>query len=130
NTDRAYVFAKLFQGICMGYLAITMDRFAVATEDTVIPTSHEGALEWERTHIRPWHEGFPVAIRALEEAIERAENGDRWVTPATWIPGQQYNNEQIIQLAHTMIARLLIYAARTPAEREQVDWDKVLYHTE
>ncbi|HEY8469942.1 MAG TPA: RagB/SusD family nutrient uptake outer membrane protein [Longimicrobiales bacterium] len=130
NTDRAYVFAKLFQGICIGYLAITMDRFAVATEDTVIPTSHEAAIEWERTHLRPWQEGLPVAIRSLEEAIERAENGAPFLTPATWIPGQQYNNEQIAQLAHTMIARILIYAARTPAEREQVDWNKVLYHTE
>src|SRR5690606_31492070 len=43
---------------------------------------------------------------------------------------QQYDNAQIIQLAHTLIARMLVYAARTPEERANVDWQQVLFHTE
>jgi hypothetical protein len=38
---------------------------------------------------------------------------------------------EVAQLAHTMIARLLVYSARYPEDRQtKVDWDKVLFHTE
>jgi hypothetical protein len=129
NTDRAWVWGKLFQGIGLGYLAISMDRAAVATEDTILPTGYDDLLRWERDNIKPWPEVLPVAIRSLEQAIERAQSAAPFLTPTHWIPGQRYDNAQVIQLAHTMIARLLVYSARTPAEREAVDWEKVLHHT-
>jgi len=58
------------------------------------------------------------------------EQGAQWTTPGTWVNGQSYNNQQLIQLAHTMIARILIYSARNPQERAQLDWNKILRHTE
>lgn len=130
NTDRAYVFAKLMQGACLGSLALSIDKFVAATEDTVIPQGYEDQLVWEREHWVPYMEGLAVAVRSLEQAIERAETGDAFLTPPSWMNQQQYTNVQLAEVAHTMIARLLVYVPRTPEEREAADWQQVLFHTE
>jgi hypothetical protein len=130
NTDRAYVFAKLFQGINLGYLALTMDQAAPATEATQLPKGYDDLMTWERTNMVPYTKIMETAIHSLEEAIARATTGGAFVLPDSWINGQTYNNTQLAQLAHTMIARFLVYNARTPQERTQVNWAKVLHHTE
>jgi hypothetical protein len=131
HTDRAYVFAKMMQGFCLGYLALTNDQVATATEDTIIPEGFDNQQEWERTHLKDYHANLALAIKSLEQAIERANSGDPFQTPTSgWVNAQSYNNQQLAQLAHTMIARLLVSVPRTPAERAAVDWQKVLFHTE
>ena len=132
NTDRAYVWGKLWQGICIGYLALTLDRFGVATEDSILPQG-DGLTAWEKDQMNNgsnWKDRLPIALRSLDQAIERAEKGARWTTPATWINGQQYNNAQLVQFAHTMAARLMIYSARYPQDRTGLDWNAILQHTE
>jgi hypothetical protein len=134
NTDRAVAWGKLWQGACIGYLANTLDRFPLATEDTVLPKDDVAALAaWERERLAQpdqWKEALKVAINSIEFAIQKAETGSQWVTPDAWVPGRQYNNAQMIQLAHTMIARLLVYSARYPEDRAALDWNRVLFHTE
>lgn len=133
NTDRAWAWAKLWQGVCIGYLALMLDRFALATEEEKLPEGWEALRKWETENLQEtnWDKHFPLAIKAIEDAIKRMETGAQWVTPTTWVNGQSYNNQQIIQLGHTLIARMMIYSARTPADRQsKVDWNKVLYHTE
>lgn len=129
NTDRAYAYAKLWQGVCLGYLAATVDQFAAATEETVIPEGFENQLQWERENIKPYPEGLAVALKSIEESIDRAES-TTWSTADSWVPGGVHTNAQIAQLAHTMWARVYVYSARTPAERAALDWQKVLFHTE
>jgi hypothetical protein len=130
NTDRAYVYAKLFQGLNLGYLALSMDRAAPATEATDLPKGYDALMEWERTNLVPYTEVMKIAIKSLEEAIQRAETGAQFTLPESWINGQAYNNAQLAELAHTLIARFLVYNARTPQERLLTDWNKVLFHTE
>lgn len=133
NTDRGWAWGKMWQGICIGYLALQFDRFPLATEEEPLPVRWEELAAWEKESLSEPNaeEHLVTGIEAIEKAIERMQSGAQWVTPTTWVNGQSYNNQQIIELAHTMIARILIYSARTPAERESnVDWNKVLYHTE
>jgi hypothetical protein len=133
NTDRAVAWGKLWQGVCIGYLANTLDRFPLATEDTVLPVGVPQLAAWEKerlTQENQWKDALQVAIKTIEFAIDRTTAGAQWTTPDAWIPGQRYNNAQVIQLAHTMIARLLIYSARYPEDRQALDWNKVLFHTE
>jgi len=133
NTDRAWSWGKMWQGICIGYLALQFDKFPLATEDDPLPEGWEALREWEVEALTEPNadENMAAGIEAIEKAIDRMQTGDQWVTPDLWVNGQSYNNQQVIQLAHTMIARLLIYHARTPEERQsKVDWNKVLYHTE
>ena len=131
NTDRAYVWGKLWQGICIGYLALTLDRFAVATEDSILPLG-DNLLAWEKDQIDDganWRERMDVALNSIDQAIQRATTGAQWQTHPLWINGQQYNNAQVIKFAHTMAARLMIYSARYPADRAALDWNKILDHT-
>jgi hypothetical protein len=133
HTDRAVAWGKLWQGVCIGYLANTLDRFPLATEDTVLPQTVAGLAAWERQRLaqaEQWKDALQVAIETIEFAIERATNGAQWVTPDAWVPGRQYDNAQVIQLAHTLIARLMIYSARYPEDRQALDWDRILFHTE
>jgi hypothetical protein len=62
NTDRAVTFAKLMQGICHGFLALTNDQVATATEDTVVPQGFENQRLWERTHLKPYTQTAQMAI--------------------------------------------------------------------
>lgn len=126
QTDRALVWARIWQGINLGYLALVHDQAAPADENTVL--GDPGS--WERENMRRYDEIIPMAVAHLEEGIRIAETGAQWELAPTFLHQQTYNNEEIIQFAHTMIARLLVYSARTPEERAAVDWPKVLYHTE
>jgi hypothetical protein len=132
NTDRAYSFGKLMQGVCIGYLSLMLDRYPIATEDSILPVRWEELAEWEKAALSAPNatRNVQLGIDAIETAIRRMETGAQWTLPAFWINNQRYNNQQMIQFAHTMIARILVYMARNPAQREAVDWDKVLYHTE
>src|SRR5262245_15127030 len=46
NTSRAIAWGKLWQGVCAGYMALTLDRFAMATEDDVLPQGWEALSAW------------------------------------------------------------------------------------
>jgi hypothetical protein len=127
--DRAYVFARLWQGINLGYLALVHDRHTPADENTD-PSDLARPIEWEGANLTMYDVALPGAIEKIERAIEVAETGDQWITPVHYIRNSQYTNEQVVQFAHTMIARLLVLNARTPQERAQVDWAKVQFHAE
>jgi hypothetical protein len=132
HTDRAWAWGKMWQGICIGYLANQFDRFPLVTEDNPLPDVWEQLAKWEKEALTNPNqkEHLAVGIEAIETAIERMETGAQWMTPLLWVNQQSYSNQQIIELAHTMIARIMIYNARNPEERAAVDWDEVLYHTE
>lgn len=126
RTDRAVTWARLWQGINMGYMALTHDQMAPADETTRIGSP----ADWEGPNLTPYDVVMPRAIGYIERAIELAENGDEWTTPNTFVNGQSYSNSEVVQFAHTMIARLLVLNARTPEERAAVDWEKVQFHAE
>jgi hypothetical protein len=126
QTDRALVFARVWQGINLGYLALVHDQAAPADETTVIADP----VAWERDNLTPWDQIIPMAVGHLEKAIDRATTGEQWTLSPSFINQQGYNNQEMIEFAHTMIARLMVYSARTPEQRAAVDWDKVRFHAE
>jgi hypothetical protein len=98
-----------------------------------LPVGWAELSEWEKKQMSTgsnWKERIAVALRSLDQAIERAEKGATWTTPTTWVNGQQLTNAQVAQLAHTMAARLIVYSARYPKDRESLDWNLVLSHTQ
>ena len=129
NTDRAWAWGKFWQGTGMGYAALSMDRTVPGTEETVLPESYDELVAFERENLRTYDEVMPVAIASLEEAIARIDASEPFTTPATWVNNQPLTSAQLRELANSMIARLLVYNARTPEEREAVDWQKVIAHT-
>ena len=65
----------------------------------------------------------------LDDAIADIDRSADFTVPNTWINGQTLSRQQLREFANSLIARLLVYSARTPAERGAVNWQKVLSAT-
>ena len=119
RTQQTVAFAKLMQGLSLGYIGLLFDQGFIADENT----SAEDLADLE---LVPYPEVLAAAIESLEEAAQLAQ-GQSWVI-ADVVPGTPVSAQLLAQLAHTYAARLLVYSARTPEERAAVNWDEVLFH--
>lgn len=118
DTQRALTMAKFIQGIAMGTVALLYDQGAILTEDTDV----------ENVSFAPYSELMAAAIASLEEGIALA-NANTFTTEDTWMSGTHTNTE-LAQLMHSYIARFMVEVARTPAERDAVDWNAVKSHVD
>jgi hypothetical protein len=125
-TERGVVYGRFVQGIIHGWLASFYDQAVIFDEQTL------DVLDETPPELVPYDQVMDRAIGYLEEAISLAEAAGPFELPVdagvAWIHGNPLNNEQLIQWAHSFAARYLVNVARTPAERQAVDWDRVLYH--
>lgn len=135
-TERARAFAKLIQGWSWGYLGLVFDQAHVVPETIPIPQDPDALLDVTLETLVPYDEVIAAAVGALEEAIAIAEQNPDIVTYPSfgqsnlWFgTPQPVSNTQFIQLANTLAARFLVLSARDPAERAQVDWNRVLTFT-
>ena len=120
NTHRARTWAKFWQGVSHAHVAMSFDRGWVVTEGTDVSDPFAVVL-------RPWQEVLDSAIVMIEEGIDLAEEED-FVTPATWINATPLTNGELQRIGNSYIAQFMVLSARTPEEREALDWDKVLFH--
>jgi starch-binding outer membrane protein, SusD/RagB family len=131
QTPRAQAFAKFMQGLSWGYSALMFDQAMVIPDDEPFPITNEEGRE----RIIPSAAVLEAALEAFDAArtIVQANPGitfpsrsasSLWFgTPATM------TSEQFLQLINTMSARLIVLNARTPEERAQVDWQRILQLT-
>ncbi len=135
-TDRARAFAKFMQGWAWGYSALIFDEIHVVPETTRLPQDPVALQELILSSLTPYGPAVEAAVAAIEEAISIAQqNPDVVRFPSViesplWFgtPGA-VTSDQFIRMANTLAARLLVLNARTPAERAQVNWQKVLQFT-
>ncbi len=120
NRDlRARAFAWFVNGIAIGTLALGHDSIAVATPatpSTAIPELISSAA------------AMVEALRVLDTAIAiiTPVAGSAEVTiPAEWTGGTALTGADFIRLARSYKAKLRAGVARTPAERDAVDWAAV-----
>jgi hypothetical protein len=125
-TERAVAYARFVQGVIHGWLASFYDNAVVFDEQVL------AGIQDTPPELVPYDQVMARAIEFLEEAISLAESAAPFALPidegVAWIHGNPLNNEELIQWAHSFAARYLVNVARTPAERQAVDWDRVLYH--
>lgn len=121
--DRARAFAWLNHGILYGYLAMIYDQASTAD----LNTSFENPVQLE---YRDYREVQQFAINSLERVISIAQGAEPFQTPPGWMGGIAMDNDQLARLAHSYIARLLVYTPRTPEERAGVDWASVIAHVQ
>ena len=133
NTDRARIWGKVLEGLHLGYCGLIMDQCPLYTHNDVLPKGYDDLVKWEVEHLRPYNEVVAGAIGVLEDAIADIDASPAFTLPANaapvWVNGYTLTNLQVRQLANTIIARLLVYSARTPQERAAVNWQKVIAHT-
>ena len=123
NTHRVLTFAKWLQGLSHVHLAMLFDSAAVIDESIdlsqlpVLPFQHHSVV-------------LDSGITWLEKSIEMATTSS-FMLPLKadlWVYNTPMSSDELAAVANSYIARALVYSARTPTERQNVDWARVKAH--
>lgn len=126
NTERAMMFAKLSQGMALGYIGLLYDRGYIFDENT--PDAH---LENPTQHMEllPYEQVMAKALGLLAEAEQLALSSEDFTIPADWMYAPSpVTRDQVVSLVHAYMARFQVLMPRSPEERAQVNWNAVLDH--
>lgn len=116
DTQRALAFGRFMQGLALGALAQLFEQ-AWILDETTDPASVE---------LSRYPEVMASALERLGEAVHLSQEGE-FTVPAEWVGFHRaLDQDELARLARSWRARLRISAARTPSEREAVDWNAVL----
>lgn len=128
NTFRTQTFAHFIKGLGQGYLSMYFDSaFVISQEQQRQIGSNE--IDAKTLPLKPYMEVRDSAIRNMRRAIALANLPSTFNLPASvFFRSRDVNDQLLAELAHTYIARFLVYGSRTPAERAALDWDLVLSH--
>jgi len=118
DTKMVEAVSYLNQGLTIGYLSLFFDKVYLVDENTTDVGSLEPVSYVEASNF---------AIEKIKKAIDIFES-ETFTLPPTWIPGDSYNSDDLARLAHSMVARLLVYTPRNLAATKAVDWGLVLDH--
>ncbi len=116
-------FARLNQGLSLGYIGLTFDQAPIVDETT--------DLEAGAVPLSPYQDVIAAAIDKLDKCIEICNNNS-FAVPAEWIKttGLVIDNVKLGQMANTYAARLMVYGSRTKAQNDALDWSKVKAYAE
>ena len=112
-------FAHFMQGLGNGYIGLVYDQGFPSDE-----FSDYGLIEASN-----FNTSIAMAITQLEKAIVVFDNND-FTLPQEWINGNAFSNTDMSKLAHSFIARLMVYSARNQEQTDALDWAAVLNHAE
>lgn len=131
-TTRGKAFAKFMQGMNHGYIALMFDKGYIYNE-TIDPDTldYTGGQSEVQALIRPYSEVMDTALAEMSAALTLANSKpDTFPTtaPNQWFLGVSRTNVDFARVIHTYMARLMVYVARDPAERQAVDWATVIQH--
>ncbi len=131
-TTQAHAYAKFVQGLNHGYAALMFDKSYVYSEsvdpDTLDFSSGNDEVQ---NLIRPYDEVMDTALAEMSAALTLA-NSATFTFPSTpsnqWFLGVPRTNADFARVIHSYMARLMVYVARNPTERQAVDWNAVIQH--
>lgn len=118
RTLRTKSVGKFVQGLSHGYLGLYYDRAFVADEKTLFDTIADPQFQ-------TYQQLNAIAIAQLDSAIAIANRGNFTLPIDNWFY-TALTKDQYIRLANSFVARLLVYNARTRAERAAVNWTEVI----
>lgn len=107
------------QGLGNGYIGLVYDKAYPSDENT----------DYATLSATTYQESIQIGISQLEKAIEVFDN-NQFTLPIEWINGNTFSNLEMSKLAHSFIARLMVYSARNIEQTNAIDWAKVLEHSE
>lgn len=116
DNDALYAFGYFMQGLIIGNMGLAFDKAFVVKEFTDLAT----------LDFLPFQAVMDSAIVSLETAISYAESADDFELSETVIKGVAVNNDLIISLSHSYIARFLALTPRNVSQNSSVNWQKVL----
>ncbi|MBI3005395.1 MAG: hypothetical protein HYY49_08255 [Ignavibacteriales bacterium] len=121
-TRRAKAFAKFIQGISHAWIASFFDQGYIIDETQVIDENFKPAFQ-------PYGPIMTFALAMLDSAEALCNQGSFGTgndIPGTWIKGVTLSNTQFAAVIRSFRARFRASVARTPADRQSVDWTKVI----
>jgi hypothetical protein len=118
RTARTQAVGKFIQGISHGYLALYFDQAFIVDEKLALDT-----ITTPQFH--PYGDVATASIAQLDAAITIARANDFTLPAESWL-FTAMTRDQFVRLANSFAARILVYQARTPAERAAVDWAEVI----
>ena len=118
RTVRTRAVGKFIQGISHGYLGLYFDQAYIVDEKLAVDTVTTPVFY-------PYADVVAEAIVQLDSAIVIAGRGNFTLPVESWLY-QSMTRDQFVRLANSFAARLMVYSARTPAERAAVDWTEVI----
>ena len=122
---RAKSFAYFTRGFALANLALFYDSAGVPATDTVLRAApvYVPALQGA-------HDVMEEALASFDSAIAAATTPGitGFEIPADWVasPSSAWSRDRYIQVIRSFKARYRANVARTPEEREAVDWDAVI----
>ena len=118
RTARTQAVGKFIQGISHGYLGLYFDSAFVVTEKVNLDTITTPTF-------RSYADVTTESIKMLDSAIAIAGRQDFTLPVDSWLYTAM-TRDQFVRLANSFAARIMVYSARTPAERAAVDWNAVI----
>ncbi len=116
DTKLVRAMSYFIQGVSLGYIGLNYDKGYILTEETEDP-----ALE----PLSSYSEVTAAAIASLQKCIAIAD-ANNFIIPSDWINGKDYTNNELSQIAHSYIARFLVYNSRNATQNDAVNWQAVL----
>jgi hypothetical protein len=118
STARTEAVGKFLQGISHGYLGLYFDK-AVIVDETV------GLDTLRSPRFSPYGEVVDSAIKQLDASIAIASANSFTLPVDSWL-FTAMTSAELARLSNSFAARLMVYSARTPAERAAVNWTEVI----
>jgi len=119
DTPRAVAWAKFMQGLAHGYIALHFDRGFIFTEDMDLESTEFELVDYNAV--------MDQALASIDEAIQIASSNSFTIPDNVWVEGVNgMTSQDLVKLMNSYYARLMASVARTPSEREAVNWQEVI----
>jgi hypothetical protein len=119
RTARAKAMGKLMQGLSYGHVAFYFDKGPIIDEFTQLDTV-------TTPQFTEYKDIATFAIKQLDSAIAIANANPTMTFPVeSWL-FQAMTKDQFVRFANSYAARILVYNARSRAERAAVNWAEVI----
>lgn len=119
RTARAKAMGQFMQGISYGYVGLYFDKGPLIDDKTQLDTIRTPEFS-------DYKAITTAAVGYLDAAIATANTQPGMTFPVdSWL-FQSLNKDQFVRLANSFAARILVYSARSRAERAAVNWAEVI----
>lgn len=116
DTKMVEAMSYFIHGLSLGYIGLNYDKAYILNYDTENPSD---------VPISNYSDVTAAAISSLEKCIAIAD-ANNFIIPSDWINGKDYTNNEISQLAHSYIARFLVYNSRNATQNDAINWQAVI----
>ncbi|MEJ2217508.1 MAG: hypothetical protein P8099_12930 [Gemmatimonadota bacterium] len=124
STQAVKAFAKFVQGMATASVAVLYDQGVVLDETTQLVDA-SGAPQ-PQTPV-PYTTLMDTAMSYFNEALNLATAGPSFSIPSGWVSADaDIDDTTFVKVIHSMKARYMAAVARTPSERQGLDWNAII----